>query len=53
MRMRRIVGALLAGSLVFGAVACDDSKSQNTQKVDEDDPQPGPGDGSNEYGPGR
>jgi hypothetical protein len=50
---KRIVGALIAGSLIFGGVACDDSSPENTQQVDEDDQNTGPGDGTDETGPGR
>lgn len=50
---KRIVGALIAGSLLFGSVACDDSSPENTQQVDEDDQNTGPGDGTDETGPGR
>ncbi len=51
--MRKLVAALMAGSiLVFGGVACDDGET-NADKIDEDDNRLGPGDGNNEVGPGR
>ena len=53
--MRRITAALLSGGLLLFGVACDDNDkggAQN-QKIDEDDTRVGPGDGKNEFGPGR
>ena len=50
--MRKIIAAMLAGSiLVFGA-ACDDNSNAG-DKIDEDDTNLGPGDGEDEFGPGR
>ncbi len=51
--MRKLMAALLAGSmLLVGGAACDDNTTSKG-KIDEDDTRPGPGDGKNEYGPGR
>ena len=51
--MRKIVAALLTSSiLVFGGVACDDNNAAG-DKIDEDDTNFGPGDGKDEFGPGR
>ncbi len=51
--MRKFIAVLLTSSvLVFGGVACDDNTAQS-DKVDEDDTNFGPGDGNDETGPGR
>lgn len=51
--MRKVLAALMAGSmLLVGAAACDDNTTSKG-KIDEDDTRPGPGDGKDEYGPGR
>ena len=51
--MRKMLAAVLAGSmLLVGGVACDDNESQGGS-IDEDDSQFGPGDGEDEFGPGR
>ena len=51
--MRKLVAAMLAGSiLMFGGVACDDNNAAG-DKIDEDDTNFGPGDGKDEVGPGR
>lgn len=51
--MRKLLAALLTTSmLVFGGVACDDNDAQS-DKIDEDDTNFGPGDGKDEVGPGR
>ena len=51
--IRKLMAALLAGSLlVAGGVACDDN-STSKGKIDEDDTRIGPGDGNDEVGPGR
>jgi hypothetical protein len=53
--MRKWIAGLVASfMLIFGGIACDDNPApEETQKIDEDDSQPGPGDGSDETGPGR
>lgn len=53
MRKHRIIAALIASTVLLGAVACDDKSPQNQEKVDEDDSNLGPGDGGDETGPGR
>ncbi len=52
---RKLMAALLTGSLlVAGGAACDDNEnSTNSGKIDEDDTNLGPGDGKDETGPGR
>ena len=50
--MRRLMAALLAGSMMLAGVACDDN-NQDGQGIDEDDTRVGPGDGEDEVGPGR
>lgn len=51
--MRKMLAAVLAGSmLLVGGVACDDNKAQDGS-IDEDDSRLGPGDGEDEVGPGR
>ena len=51
--MRKVMAALLAGSmLVIGGAACDDNATSKG-KIDEDDTRLGPGDGNDETGPGR
>ncbi len=51
--MRRLLAAVLVGSMaVAGGVACDDAP-ENQNQMDEDDGRTGPGDGVNEVGPGR
>ena len=51
--MRKVMAALLAGSmLVIGGAACDDNTASKG-KIDEDDTRLGPGDGKDETGPGR
>ena len=51
--MRKMLAAVLAGSMMLvGGVACDDNKSQDGS-IDEDDSRLGPGDGEDEVGPGR
>jgi len=51
--MRKLLAALLVGSMaIAGGVACDDA-SEDPNKIDEDDGRVGPGDGKNETGPGR
>jgi hypothetical protein len=51
--MRKMLAAMLAGSmLLVGGVACDDNEKQDGS-VDEDDSRLGPGDGEDEIGPGR
>jgi hypothetical protein len=53
-KLRRLLAATtLAGSMMFLGVACDDNAPEQVEKIDEDDTQPGPGDGSDEIGPGR
>jgi len=49
---RRLLAALMAGAMMFGAVACDDNGQEDTS-IDEDDSRLGPGDGNDEVGPGR
>ncbi len=49
--MKKLIAALMAGSLLFMGVACDDNSSAD--KIDEDDTNLGPGDGKDEVGPGR
>lgn len=50
--MRKLIAALLTSSvLIFGGVACDDNNARD--KIDEDDTRLGPGDGKDEFGPGR
>jgi hypothetical protein len=53
--MRRVIAALMAGSLLLLGVACDDNEEGGAQneKIDEDDTRVGPGDGKDEVGPGR
>lgn len=52
--MRKWIAGLVASfMLIFGGIACDDRSPQETQKMDEDDTRPGPGDGGDETGPGR
>jgi hypothetical protein len=53
--MRRVIAALMAGSLLILGVACDDNEKGGAQneKIDEDDTRVGPGDGQDEVGPGR
>ena len=53
--MRKVLAALAAGSmLLVGGVACDDNDSAGQGgKIDEDDSRLGPGDGEDEFGPGR
>lgn len=56
--MRRLLALILASSvLVLGGVACDDNDQAKDDGVggiiDEDDTNVGPGDGENEFGPGR
>lgn len=48
---RRLLAALMAGAMILGGVACDDAPEDET--ADEDDSNLGPGDGSDEVGPGR
>jgi hypothetical protein len=51
--MRKVLAAILAGSMfVVGVGACDDNKKAG-QGIDEDDNRVGPGDGNDEVGPGR
>ena len=50
--MRKLIAAMLAGSIALLGVACDDN-GDNAQKIDEDDTNLGPGDGNDEVGPGR
>ncbi|MGH9038265.1 MAG: hypothetical protein ACRD0O_21125 [Acidimicrobiia bacterium] len=50
--MKKLIGAMLAGSIALFGVACDDN-NDNAQKIDEDDTNLGPGDGNDEVGPGR
>lgn len=51
--MRKLISTLVVGSvLVFGGVACDDNNTR-ADKIDEDDTNFGPGDGKDEFGPGR
>ena len=52
-RRGKLVAAAMAGTLLFGGIACDDNEPENTENIDEDDTQPGPGDGQDETGPGR
>lgn len=50
--MRKALTTFLVTSmLVFGGFACDDNSESD--KVDEDDTNLGPGDGKDEVGPGR
>lgn len=53
--MRRLIAPLMAGALLVLGVACDDNEKGGAQnpKIDEDDTRVGPGDGKNEFGPGR
>jgi hypothetical protein len=53
--IRKLMVAVFAGSMLFGGVACDDNNDAQTDKgiIDQDDTRVGPGDGKNEYGPGR
>jgi hypothetical protein len=51
--MRKILAALLAGSMLLVGVACDDNKNSGKQGIDQDDTRVGPGDGKDETGPGR
>lgn len=50
--MRKALAALVAGSMLFVGVACDDNEGDG-QGIDEDDSRIGPGDGEDEVGPGR
>jgi hypothetical protein len=50
---RKLIAAMMAGSMLFLGVACDDKSPEDTQQLDEVDSRPGPGDGSDETGPGR
>jgi hypothetical protein len=50
--VKKLIAALMAGSLLFMGVACDDNSSAG-DKIDEDDTNLGPGDGKDEVGPGR
>lgn len=50
--MRKLMVALMAGSMLLAGVACDDNEG-NAQGIDEDDSRLGPGDGKDEVGPGR
>ena len=50
--MRKLIATFMASAiLVFGGVACDDNNASD--KIDEDDPNLGPGDGKDEVGPFR
>ena len=50
--MRKLLTTLLTSSvLILGGVACDDNSQAD--KIDEDDTNLGPGDGKDEFGPGR
>jgi len=51
--MRKVFAALAVTGLMFAGVACDDAPSDGGQTVDEDDNRVGPGDGVDEFGPGR
>ncbi len=50
--MKKLIAALMAGSLLLVGAACDDN-SASPDKIDEDDTNLGPGDGNDEFGPGR
>lgn len=50
--MRKIMAAVVAGSMLLVGAACDDNDN-NAQGIDEDDSRFGPGDGEDEVGPGR
>ena len=50
--MKKLIAALMAGSISVLGVACDDN-TDDAQKIDEDDTNLGPGDGNDETGPGR
>ncbi len=50
--MRKMLAAMLAGSILVFGVACDDNSNAG-DKIDEDDTNLGPGDGEDEVGPGR
>ncbi|MEW6474242.1 MAG: hypothetical protein AB1679_18475 [Actinomycetota bacterium] len=51
--IKKLMAALLAGGMLFGGIACDDNNTASKGKIDEDDTRVGPGDGQDEYGPGR
>lgn len=53
--MRKFIAPMLAGALMLFGVACDDNEKSGAQneKIDEDDTRVGPGDGNDEFGPGR
>jgi hypothetical protein len=50
--MRKLIAAMMAGSILVMGVACDDNSNAG-DKIDEDDTNFGPGDGEDEVGPGR
>ncbi|MGH9023467.1 MAG: hypothetical protein ACRDV9_10275 [Acidimicrobiia bacterium] len=50
--MKKLLGGMLAPSALLGVVACDDAAKDGTT-IDEDDGRLGPGDGNDEFGPGR
>ena len=50
---RKLLVLLMTGSVLSGGVACDDTSPEDQEQMDEDDARTGPGDGSDETGPGR
>lgn len=50
--IRKLVAAMSVAAFGLLGVACDDAP-RNSDKIDEDDRRPGPGDGVDEIGPFR
>lgn len=50
--IRKLIAGFGVASLGMLMVACDDAPN-NPNKIDEDDGRFGPGDGNDEFGPGR